>query len=171
MKNIILIGFMGCGKTSVGIRLSKALDMKFCDSDYVVEKNNNMSISQIFEEQGEDYFRNLETESLKSFLYTMKDTVLSTGGGLPMREYNQKLLKELGVVVYLKVSPMEIFKRLENDTTRPLLQDVNPKEKIQELMKLREPIYTKAADVIIETDNKNFDLIIEEILQKLNEIK
>ena len=166
MKNIVLIGFMGCGKTSVGIRLSRALNMKFCDTDFVIERNSSMSISEIFEAHGEAYFRELETKTIKSFLTTMKDTVLSTGGGLPLRECNQKLLKELGLVVYLKVSPLEIYWRLKNDTTRPLLQGDNPKGKIEELMKLREPIYEKAANIIIKTDNKSFDVIIQEIVQR-----
>lgn len=163
MKNIILIGFMGSGKTSIGVRLSREIDLKFCDTDYVIEKNSKMTISQIFETQGEEYFRDLETETIKGFLSTLKDTVLSTGGGLPMRECNQKVLKELGLVVYLKASPSEIYHRLEHDTTRPLLQGDNPKDKIHKLMKIREPLYVQAAHVIIDTDDKTFDMIIEEI--------
>ncbi|MDF2611929.1 MAG: Shikimate kinase, partial [Lachnospiraceae bacterium] len=102
--NIILIGFMGSGKTSVGERLAKRLSYQFRDTDQLIESRAGDSINHIFELRGEDYFRTLETNLLLEIKPTLSNTVLSTGGGLPLQEQNTKLLKEIGYVVYLKAS-------------------------------------------------------------------
>lgn len=167
MENIILIGFMGCGKTSVGKRLAESENMEFLDTDEWIEKKEQKTISEIFAEQGEAAFRNMETECLRQLLeYKEKNFVLSVGGGLPIREENRKLLKEIGHVVYLKASPDMIYKRLRNDKTRPLLQGMNPRGRIFDLMSARKSYYEGAAEYIVEVDNKKFTEIMEEIKEK-----
>lgn len=164
MKNIILIGFMACGKSSVGRRLSQALDAEFLDTDELIEQKAGTTISDIFAKQGEAAFRVMETECLKDLLSRDGGTfVLSVGGGLPIREENRKLLSQIGKVIYLKVSADTVFMRVRNDTTRPLLQTQNPRGRIMDLMNARKQFYEDAADYIIEADNKSFDEIIGEI--------
>lgn len=167
MKNIILIGFMGCGKTSVGKKLSETLGMEFLDTDELIEEKQGRTISSIFETDGEAEFRIMETECLKDLLKREGEAfVLSVGGGLPIREENRKLLSQIGHVVYLRVSPDVVYKRLRGDKTRPLLQGVNPRGRIMDLMSARKNFYEGAADSIIEADDKDFSEIIEEIKEK-----
>lgn len=167
MKNIILIGFMGCGKTSVGKRLAESENMEFLDTDEWIEREQQTTISEIFETKGEAAFRNMETECLRQILeYTGKPFVLSVGGGLPIREENRKLLLQIGHVVYLKASPEVIYKRLHNDKTRPLLQGMNPRGRIMDLMNARKNYYEDAAEYIIHVDDRGFSDIIEEIKEK-----
>lgn len=167
MKNIILIGFMGCGKTSVGKRLAESENMGFLDTDEWIEREQQTTISEIFETKGEAAFRNMETECLRQILeYTEKPFVLSVGGGLPIREENRKLLLQIGHVVYLKASPEVIYKRLHNDKTRPLLQGMNPRGRIMDLMNARKNYYEDAAEYIIHVDDREFSDIIEEIKEK-----
>lgn len=165
MENIILIGFMGCGKTSVGKRLAHALGCEFLDTDELIEQEQQRSISAIFEMDGEAVFREMETECLKSLL-TRKDDgfVLSVGGGLPIREVNRELLKELGNVVLLQVSPEVVYKRLRNDKTRPLLQDKNPLGRILDLMSVRKSYYEDAAMHIVDVNERDFEEIVDDIL-------
>lgn len=167
MENIILIGFMACGKSSVGRRLSQALDIEFLDTDKLIEQKTGTAISDIFAKHGESAFRTMETECLKDLLSREKGAfVLSVGGGLPIREENRKLLPQIGKVIYLKVSADTVFMRVRNDSTRPLLQTPNPRGRIMDLMSARKQFYEDAADYIIEADNKSFDEIIREIKEK-----
>lgn len=170
-NNIILIGFMGCGKSSVGIRLSYALKRTVIDTDKLIEKKQNMTISEIFAEYGEAAFRQMETECLRELIKAEDNRIISTGGGLPVREENHALLKELGRVYYLKVTPEAVYERLKGDNTRPLLRGENPKEKIKELLSQREAFYEKCAENIIEVSYKGFEEIIEEIVEKERNIK
>ncbi|MBQ6805990.1 MAG: shikimate kinase [Lachnospiraceae bacterium] len=167
--NVILIGFMGCGKSTVGIKLSYRLRRSLLDTDKIIEKEENRTISDIFVTDGEGYFRDLETQCLKKLIQTEKNQIISVGGGLPIRKENHTLLKELGTVVYLRAKPETIYERLKHDTTRPLLQGENPQEKIRTLMGQRAAIYEKTADVIIDVDVKDFDTILDEIVEKLKE--
>lgn len=164
MNNIILIGFMGCGKTSVGKRLSEICNMRFMDTDEYIVTKEQCSISEIFEKKGEKYFRNLETESLMELLEkNLSNTVISVGGGLPVKEENRELLKRLGMVVYLRANAETIYKRLRHDTTRPLLQTENPRGRIADLLNDREQLYEAAANFMVDVDDKNFDVIIQNI--------
>lgn len=166
MKNIILIGFMGCGKSSVGRRLAGTLHCDFLDTDELIEKEQGRSISDIFATDGESAFREMETECLRGLMDRGDDGfVLSVGGGLPVREINRKLLRELGVVVLLQVSAEVVYKRLRNDKTRPLLQDKNPRGRIEDLMNARKGFYEDAATYVVKVDEKNFDEIVEEIIK------
>lgn len=164
--NIILIGFMGCGKSSVGYRLSYALRRTLIDTDKLIEKQQEMPISQIFEEKGEHAFRQMETDCIRYLIETADKQIISTGGGLPMKEENHELLKQLGRVYYLQVRGDTVYERLKGDTTRPLLKGDNPKKKIDRLLQMRIPVYEACADEIIDVSDKSFDDIIMEIVQK-----
>lgn len=166
--NVILTGFMGCGKTSVGIRLSYTLKRTIIDTDKWIEKRQGRTVSEIFAGDGEEAFRQMETACIRELIETENHRIISTGGGLPVREENHALLKELGRIYYLKVTPEVVYERLKGDTTRPLLQGDDPQKKIEQLMAMREPLYEKCADTVIEVSGKNFEEIIEEIVKKEN---
>lgn len=164
MKNIILIGFMACGKSSVGRRLSQAIDLEFLDTDSLIEQKVGTSISDIFSTQGEPAFRTMETECLKELINREGGAfVLSVGGGLPIREENRRLLSQIGTVIYLRVTPDTVFMRVRNDKSRPLLQTTNPRGRIMDMMNARKQFYEDAADYVLEADNKSFEAIIDEI--------
>lgn len=163
MENVILTGFMGCGKSSLGVRLSYRLKMPLIDTDKKIEKEQGCTISQLFETKGEAYFRQLETECIKNMINQKGNYVISVGGGLPVKEENREILKQLGMVVYLRIRPETVYARLKEDTTRPLLQGENPQEKIRNLMSERAEFYESGADVIIDVD----DLDTEQIMQKI----
>ena len=164
-NNIILVGFMGSGKSSVGEALARECNMTFLDTDAWIEKNNQVTISEIFAIKGENYFRKLETKCLEELLMedNKKGMVISVGGGLPVREENRKLLKQLGKVWYLKATEETIYQRLKTDTTRPLLQGDNPRVKIKDLMSSREDKYLAAANYVVLVDDKTILQIVDEI--------
>jgi shikimate kinase len=164
MNNIILIGFMGSGKTSVGIKLAERLAFRFADTDQMIEEKCKRTINSIFANEGEAYFRNLETEMVKRLLEEPDHLVISVGGGLPVHPGNAGLLRQLGQVIYLKASKDTIIKRLKGDTTRPLLAGENPEEKIRTLLEYREPFYEAASNLTVITDGRNMDDVIEEII-------
>lgn len=166
MKNVVLIGFMGCGKTTVGIRLSYRLRRPVEDTDKRIEREQGVTISEIFAQQGEGHFRNLETRLLERMCREDVSRIVATGGGLPLREENRQLLRRLGHVVYLRVRPETVYQRLKGDTTRPLLQGEDPLGKIKGLLEARQPIYEAAADTIIDVD----DLTVEEIISQIEKI-
>lgn len=163
MKNIVLIGFMGCGKSSIGGKLARAFQCRFIDADQVLEKEFGCTISEFFEKEGEEEFRKRETELLKVLAQEKEKIVLATGGGMPLRAENAALLKKIGTVFFLKVTPEETLARLESDTTRPLLMGADKEEKVRKLLADRMPKYTAAADYIIDTGGKSFYEIINEV--------
>lgn len=154
MKNIVLMGFMGAGKTTVGKELAKAMNCEFLDTDEQIEKEQGCKISEIFSREGEEAFRNLETELLKRLQNRKEMFVLSIGGGMPVRAENRELLRNLGEVVYLRTSKEEIIRRLSGDTNRPLLQGGALEEKVTFLMNAREQIYIETAHREVLTDGK-----------------
>lgn len=162
MKNIILIGFMGSGKTRVGKRLAERLGYHFIDTDHLIEEKTGKAIRDIFKEEGEEYFRTLETGVVKD-LSNIEGCVVSTGGGIVIREENMTGLKKIGLVVWLKVSPETVLKRVGPDTTRPLLMVDDPLSGIKRLLAEREESYKKA-DVSINTDDLDVEEIIENIM-------
>jgi shikimate kinase len=167
MGNVILIGFMGCGKTTIGYKLSYRLRKAVIDTDKEIEKEEKRSISDIFAAEGEEYFREQETACLRKMTRTVNNQIISVGGGLPMREINRELLHQLGQVVYLRASAETIYQRVKNDTTRPLLQGGNPQEKIKNLLNERQTNYESAADIIVDVDGKDFEQIVGEIAERL----
>lgn len=169
MRNIILVGYMACGKSSIGRMLSKKLGWKLIDTDTYIEQKAGKLIKEIFAEEGEAFFRQLETDCIKELIqqYAGNDTeqvVFATGGGLPMREENRKLLKQLGQVFLLQASQETIYERVKGDTTRPLLQCENPMERIGQMLAQRKEAYEDAADVTVKVDDKTKEEIMEEIL-------
>ncbi|MCM1324998.1 MAG: shikimate kinase [Bacteroidales bacterium] len=161
--NIILTGFMGSGKTSVGLKLSYRLKIPVEDTDKLIEQNEKRSISSIFGEEGEAYFRDRETELLQEIGKRNYRRILSVGGGTPVREENRRLLRQCGTVIYLRIQPETVYERLKDDTTRPLLAGENPLERIRELMEARKDAYEECADIIIDVD----EISMEEILDRL----
>ncbi len=162
-NNIVLIGFMGSGKTSVGTKLARAFSYQFLDTDALIEKRANKSIAQIFEEDGEEVFRQMEVEVLTELKESCYDTVISTGGGMPMRKEARELLKGMGTVILLRASKEVTLERLLGDTTRPLLAGEEMEEKVDRLLEERMPYYEESAHVVIETDHKSFYEIINDV--------
>jgi shikimate kinase len=168
--NIILIGFMGVGKSEVGKSLAARQGMNFIDADEIIEKTEGRKISQIFEKNGEPYFRNLETEVIKT-LEDYDNFVISTGGGVVLREENVKMLKEIGPLVLLTSSPEVIYQRLKELKDRPLLEQGDKMESIKEILDVRNPIYEKAADLKIDTSNITPLAAVEEIVKWIKRSK
>jgi shikimate dehydrogenase len=167
-SNIILEGFMGSGKSTVAAILADRLELDLMDTDEAIEEAEGRTISEIFEEEGEASFRDMETELLKTIVTEhWRELVISLGGGLPMREENRELLKKAGKVVLLRANPSTVYERLKEDTTRPLLRGDNPKEKIQELHNLRKNQYEAAADIVVDTDDKTPEEIADTIIEML----
>lgn len=162
-NNVILIGFMGCGKTTVGLELSRGLGRLFLDTDEWISRQRGQTISEIFAEQGEEAFRDMETACLQELLATCENRIISVGGGLPVREANRRLLEQLGMVIYLQATPECIFERLKEDKSRPLLQGDNPMEKIRAFMEARQDFYKEAAQITVQVDRKSVQTLSEEI--------
>jgi len=168
MKHIILVGFMGCGKTHVGSILAKELGLPFVDMDEQIVEQARRSVTEIFAEHGEAHFRDIETEVLKDLLAGHEQTVISSGGGVPMQEANLPLLKE-GIVVYLKAPVEVLVSRLKNDKKRPILQGGDLREKITTLLAKRGPIYESVSNIEVVTGNGAVETIVGQIIEKLVE--
>ncbi|MFA9457250.1 shikimate kinase [Halalkalibacter sp. AB-rgal2] len=158
-KLIYLTGFMGSGKTTVGSKLGEKWSMDVIDTDQWIEHKEKKSIAEIFADEGEAHFRDLETEALKSI--KTDSLIITTGGGIVGREENRKLMKRQGKIVYLYCDIEEIIRRLEDDTSRPLIQH-RDEEKITALFRSRMVLYEEA-DVIIDTTKKSVEEIVEAI--------
>lgn len=170
-QNLVLIGFMGSGKTSVGLKLSYRLRMPVEDTDKLIERREGQSISKIFENDGEEYFRQLETELLEELSEKSHGRIFSVGGGTPVRPENRELLKRIGTVIYLRAQPETVYDRLKNDTTRPLLQCENPLEKIRELLNQRSEAYESCADIIVDVDGLDMEDILKKIVKETEKMK
>ena len=167
-ENVVLTGYMGCGKSTVGQALAEKTGKDFLDTDAAIEEMQGCCIREIFEEQGEEAFRDMETELLRHLSETCVNTVIATGGGIVLRSENRELLKKTGQVVWLKASPEETLKRVKNDTGRPLLDSASEQEmaeKIQHMLRERGPAYSAAADRTVMTDGKSVVKILQEIKQ------
>lgn len=164
MSNIILIGFMGSGKSEVGIKLAKELKMNFIDTDDLIEKAEGKSISSIFKDHGEEHFRNVETNILDT-LSDYDNFVISTGGGIVLRKENVNKLKKLGPLVLLTAKTDVIIQRLKGVKNRPLLDVPDPKKKINEILEYRNPIYEGVADYKVDTSDANIDGATKKIIK------
>ena len=162
-RNLILIGFMGAGKTTIGKGYARKYYRRFVDTDELIARKAGMSIPEIFETKGEEVFRQLETEVLEELLAENSQAVISVGGGLPLREENRRLLNRLGTVIYLDITGDEVWRRLAGTTGRPLLEGGNARAKIEELLSYRRPIYEQAADRIISVTDKTPEEVIDEL--------
>lgn len=159
---------MGCGKSTAGRLLGEKLnDFNFVDLDKEIQKEAKKPISKIFEEDGEEYFRSLETNIIKKFC-GYKNQVIATGGGAVEKSENMVTMKENGLLIYLKASVDELFERVKTCADRPMLNADNPKERMRELMVRREPYYLQA-DHIVNTEKKELNDIVNEIIEITNE--
>ena len=162
IDNIILVGPMGAGKTTIGRQLAKKLSKEFYDSDHEIEKHTGADISLIFELEGEEGFRKRESQLLKE-LVSNKYIVLSTGGGAVLDPENRKLLSDNGIIIYLKSTAEKLYRRIADDKRRPLIQTDDRLNKIKKILEEREPLYQSLANEIIETQ----ELSIKQITQKI----
>jgi shikimate kinase len=149
-ENIILVGFMGTGKSSIGKRVAKQLGFQFLDTDQLVTDRAGLAVSEIFAQQGEAAFRDLETSVLISRGH-LNRCVIATGGGLVIREENRALLREMGFVVGLTATEEVIFERVSRNDKRPLLQTEDPRATLRRLLEAREPFYRDAAQFTLDT--------------------
>ncbi|HAP02831.1 MAG TPA: shikimate kinase [Lachnospiraceae bacterium] len=164
---IYLIGFMGTGKTTTGRKLSKLTGKKLLDTDELIVEQEGRSISQIFAEDGEAGFREIETGVFKKLSTEEKEYIISCGGGAPLRETNVSYMKKNGVVIRLTATAETVYERVKNNTSRPLLKSPDPMQRIVSLMGEREEAYSSAADITIKTDGKTPDQVASEILSTL----
>ncbi|OLS02353.1 shikimate kinase [Tissierella creatinophila] len=165
--SIVLIGFMGTGKSTVAKVLSKQLNLELIDTDKSIEKKTGLTISEIFEKYGEKGFRDIETDIIKD-LKDKKEKIISCGGGVCLRDENIKNLKTNHRVILLEASARVILERIKDDDTRPILKDKTDIESVEMIMKRRKASYQKCADLIIDTDEKSVEKIVDEIIEKLN---
>ena len=163
--NLVLVGFMGSGKSSVGRLLATRLGFQFVDTDALVVKEAGMPITEIFERHGEAAFRDMEAAALHS-LIGKKSLVVATGGGIVTREENIDSLHQLGFTCGLMADEETIFERVSRNTKRPLLQTPNPRQTISELLAARAPLYAKAAQFQVDTSTKTHAEVAEEILSE-----
>lgn len=179
-QNYVLIGFMGSGKTTVGKQLALRYGLCFCDLDERLEKMTGMTVSEMFRQEGEEGFRARETAQLRELAAeagsdaeavltgesapgAAPGTVYSTGGGIILKKENGPLLRQIGVVVWLRIRPETVLRRLQNNTTRPLMQVRDRDTKVRSMITEREPLYRNAADLIIDTD----ELLPDEIADRI----
>ena len=165
LKNIILTGFMGVGKTSVGARLAKDVGYVFLDTDTLIESDQRMTITGIFEKFGEPFFRDVEARIIHAVMEG-EGQVVSTGGGAVIRDENRVAMKKAGLVVCLTARPETIYERIKHETHRPLLQTPDPKAKIKELLDSRAKFYAQA-DVVIDTSEMSVDDVITTIKERV----
>ena len=167
MENIYLIGLPGSGKTTVGRCLARFLYLDFIDTDHLIEERTGVSISHIFEIEGESGFRRRETRLLEE-VSDRTQTVISTGGGIILSDTNRQIMRQHGQVIYLRASLEILWFRLRNCQNRPLLQSALPRARIAELMKEREPLYVAQADLIVEVTSDTANRTAREIAQLID---
>lgn len=166
-ERVVLVGPMGAGKSTIGRMLAKELGYRFLDSDRIIEDRCGANIPWIFDVEGEDGFRQRETAMLDELSET-RSTVLATGGGAVMRPENHALLRKNAVVIYLKTSIEQQVERTRKDRNRPLLQNDDPEGVLRRLFAVRDPLYTKLADIVMFTDRKSPRLVVRQLVNRIN---
>mgnify|MGYP002655880238 FL=1 len=167
-RNIFLVGPMGAGKSTIGRQLAQQLNMDFIDSDAVIEERTGADISWIFDLEGEDGFRKRE-ERIINELTQMQGIVLSTGGGAVLSKENRNYLSARGIVIYLETTVEKQFQRTKRDKKRPLLQDAeNPRQVLEDLAKIRNPLYEEIADITLPTDEQNAKVMVNQIVDLID---
>jgi len=162
VTNIIFVGLMGAGKTTVGRALAKNLKKTFYDTDLEIEKRTGVKIPTIFEMEGEAGFRKRESAVLDE-LTGLSNVVLATGGGAVLDEKNRSLMKTRGIVVYLRADIHDLYLRTRHDRNRPLLQTADPQSKLRELFAIRDPLYREVADIVVDTGSQPVANIVGKI--------
>ena len=163
---VVLIGMMGAGKTEVGKLLAEQLGYVLIDVDRQIERAAGKKIPAIFAEKGEEGFRDLERVAI-SQLNAAQNKVISVGGGAPLDPENRAVLSRLGHVVYLRASARELYQRVKNDRSRPLLQKEDPRAEIKRLLDERAPTYERAADFAVDTEDLGVDEVVDQIIDEL----
>ncbi|HTO18463.1 MAG TPA: shikimate kinase AroK [Pseudomonas sp.] len=166
MQNLIIVGPMGAGKSTIGRLLAKELRLDFKDSDKEIEVRAGANIPWIFDVEGEQGFRDRE-QAMLAELCEAQDQVIATGGGAVMRPENRRTLRAGGRVIYLHTSVEQQLARTARDRNRPLLRTANPGQVLSDLLAIRDPLYREIADLIIETDERPPRLVVLEILARL----
>lgn len=169
-KNIILVGLMGAGKSTIGRYLARRQNRAFYDSDAVIVERTGVPIPTIFEFEGEEGFRDREEQVIED-LCNYNNIVLATGGGSVIREINRKRLKKSGTVVYLRSSADTLFSRISHDKNRPLMQTEDPLQTLKDLLKTREPYYMEIADIVVNTGRQKVSHMIVELVRKINQVE
>jgi shikimate kinase len=167
VSNLILIGPMGAGKSTIGRLLAKELRVPFKDSDKEIEQRTGADIPWIFDVEGEAGFREREQAVIVE-LCELDGMVLATGGGAVMRAENREALRRCGRVVYLHATVEQQIDRTSRDRNRPLLRNADPGKVLRELLVVRDPLYREIADIIVETDERPPRLVVQEILERLD---
>lgn len=167
-KPVMLVGLMGSGKTTIGIALAKRLDLKFVDSDRVIEEQAGVSIAEIFERDGEDFFRKVERKVIRRILKSGEKLVLATGGGAFMNEKTRKTAKKYATTIWLEADIDNLLERVEGSTNRPLLNNKNRRRVLQELILQRYPVYADA-EFKVNVNNLSRTKIVNEILRLLRQ--
>ena len=157
---------MGAGKTTVGRHLARRLSKEFLDTDHEIEARTGVRVAVIFEIEGEPGFRKREAETLARIV-DLENIVLATGGGVILDPGNRERLKNHGCVVYLHARPGELAKRLGQDRTRPLLQGIDPKTRLEELYLIRDPLYREIADLVIDTGRQSVSTLVGQLIARL----
>ena len=167
-RNIILIGPMGSGKSTIGNIIARRLHREFQDSDHFIEQRTGVDIARIFDVEGEQGFRDRESNALNELLRA-NDRVIATGGGSILREENRQLLKQKGYIIFLDTSVNQQMHRLRRDKKRPLLQTENPRERLETLLAERRPIYLDLADLAVKTDKRVARRLAADIIDQIPE--
>lgn len=166
---ITLVGMPGCGKSTIGKLLARRLGLAFIDSDHVIEQRLGCSIRSYFEREGEVAFRDVEEAVLRELLNDQSQGVLATGGGAVLRAANREMMRSRSQVVYLRASPEEIFRRVQHDTKRPLLQVSDPLGRLNELYAERDPLYRQAAHFVIDSGRGTTHAVINLLMMQLDQ--
>lgn len=169
-NNIILVGLMGAGKSTIGRQLAQRLNLTFYDSDKVIEERTGVGIPTIFEIEGEAGFREREEQVIAEFA-AMPNILLATGGGSVLRETNRQHIKAGGCVIYLRANAEHLFQRIKHDRSRPLMQTSHPLQTLRDLLKVREPLYLEVADLIVPTGKQKVSVILRDIYTKLKQLQ
>ena len=165
-RNIILIGPMGSGKSTIGNIIARRLHREFQDSDHFIEERTGVDVARIFDVEGEQGFRDRESNALTELL-SENNRVIATGGGSVLRRQNQQLLKQKGYIVFLDTTVNQQMQRLQRDKKRPLLQTENPRERLESLLLERRPIYLDLADLAVKTDKRMARRLATDIIDQL----
>ena len=169
MRNLILVGPMGAGKSTIGRLLAKELHLPFKDSDKEIEVRTGANIPWIFDKEGEPGFRDRETAMIVELCHE-NGIVLATGGGAVMRPENRQALRNGGRVVYLHASIEQQVARTSRDRNRPLLRNANPEKILRDLLAVRDPLYREIADLVVETDEQPPRMVVLDILERLAQL-
>ncbi|MCH5583920.1 shikimate kinase [Shimazuella sp. AN120528] len=162
-KHLIIVGFMGTGKSTIGQQIAALTKMEHIDTDDMVQRDRGCTIPEIFANYGELTFRNVETGILEQYVQNTHSSIITTGGGIVLRPENRITMNKYGWVFALDAKPQEIIRRLKEDTTRPLLQGGSLEEKVNLLYGTRKPLY-QFADFRIDTSHKSIKLVTQEIM-------